>query len=287
MESLRNKVRSTKAISLTSSVKEWLVNSNRPRILHVFDRVCNLINKKGGVLSIVSPEIGNGPFNIVVEDDVCFSRYLGIESPISIFQNQLMLADLTINTTDAILWNSCPNWGKLHARRFQVFNQLISISLPIYQQSIPDSLVFNLSKELANADILNARIAASQLAGLGNGLTPSGDDFIMGAILAAWIIHPVHIAKVLAEDIAVTAASLTTSLSAAWLRSAGKGEAGSLWHYFFDALLSEDTMTIQDAIEKFHDIGHTSGDDALAGFASTFISYVKREQNYVVPKFFF
>jgi hypothetical protein len=277
MEFLRNKVQSINAISLTSNVKDWLENNNHPRILHVFDQVCNLINKRGEILSIVSPEIRNGPFNIVIEEDVRFSRHLGIESPISIFQNQLMLADLTINTKDAKFWNPCPNWEKLHDSRYRIFNQLISASLPDYQPSIPYSMGFILSRELANADISAARAAASQLAGLGQGLTPSGDDFIMGAILAAWIIHPVNTAKVLAEEVARSAASLTTSLSAAWLRSAGKGEAGSLWHYFFDALLSENPMTMQGALENLHHVGHTSGDDALAGFTSTFISYAERE----------
>jgi len=270
-------VQSIRAIALTFNVKDWLVNTNQPRILHVFDHVCNLINEWGEILSIVAPEIRNGPFNIVIEDDVCFSRYLSIESLISISQNRLMLAGLTINTKDAKLWNSSPNWEKLHARRYRIFNQLMSFSLPDCPASIHDSIAFNLSKAIANADISTARIATSQLAGLGQGLTPSGDDFIMGALLAAWIIHPANIAKVLAEDLAFTAAPLTTSLSAAWLRSAGKGEAGSLWHHFFDALLSENIMTIQSSLEKLHNVGHTSGDDALAGFTSTFISYVKRE----------
>lgn len=265
------------ALSLVSNINDWLANSRHPRILHVFDHACNLINERREVLSVVTPEIGNGPFNLVIEEDVFVSRNLSIESPISISQNQLILANLTINKADAKLWNPCPNWERLHARRYEILNQLISLSLPNFRPSIPDSIAFNLSKELANADVSTARIATSQLAGLGQGLTPSGDDFIMGAILAAWIIHPANIAKVLAKDLASTAASLTTSLSAAWLRSAGKGEAGSLWHYFFDALLSENIMTIQGALEKLHNVGHTSGDDALAGFTSTFISYVKRE----------
>jgi len=270
-------VQSIKAIALTSNVKDWLGNTNQPRILHVFDHVCNVINKQGEILSIVSPEIRNGPFNVVIEEDVCLSKYLSIKSPIYIFQNQLMLAGLTIDTTDAKLWNSFPNWEKLHAKRYRIFDQIRTFSLPSCPASIPDSMAINLSKAIANADNSTARIAASQLAGLGQGLTPSGDDFIMGALLAAWIIHPANIAKVLAEHIAVTAASLTTSLSAAWLRSTGKGEAGSLWHHFFDALISENTITILDALEKLHNVGHTSGDDALAGFTSTLMSYVKWE----------
>jgi hypothetical protein len=266
-------------VSLTSPVKEWLTNSRHPRILHMFDRVCNLINERGEILSVVSPEIRNGPFNMVIEKEVCFSRHLSIESPISISPNKLIFANLTINTTNAKLWNPRPDWERLHTKRYEISDRLMSLFLLNYQPSIPEFICSTLSRALANADISIARTAASQLAGLGQGLTPSGDDFIMGAILAAWIIHPIDIVKVFADDLANTAASLTTSLSAAFLISAGKGEAESLWHDFFYALLSENKMTIQASLEKLHNVGHTSGVDALAGFTSTFTSYAKRETN--------
>ena len=72
--------------------------------------------------------------------------------------------------------------------------------------------------------------------------------------------------RVLAEEIAGAAAPLTTSLSAAWLRSAGKGEAGILWHEFFDALIDSDAARIQETMDKILAVGETSGADALAGF---------------------
>ncbi len=107
----------------------------------------------------------------------------------------------------------------------------------------------------------------------------------MGAVLAAWIIHPPEIARVLAEEITNTAAPLTTSLSAAWLRSAGRGEAGILWHNFFDALISADRTAVQESMEKILVIGHTSGADALAGFMGTLRSFVKYEMNLAFPKY--
>ena len=112
--------------------------------------------------------------------------------------------------------------------------------------------------------------------GLGMGLTPAGDDFLMGALYAAWIIHPSALASRLAQEIANVAAPLTTSLSAAWLRSAGRGEAGILWHEFFDALLVARTGSpacLQKAMENICAVGETSGADALAGFLSAFLTW--------------
>jgi hypothetical protein len=138
------------------------------------------------------------------------------------------------------------------------------------------SLISNLSSALANADVPDAKEITSKLAGLGPGLTPSGDDYIMGALYAAWIIHPFTVARVLAHETANTAAPLTTSLSAAWIRSAGKGDAGILWHDFFDALVSTSTPRMQETMKKILAVGETSGADALAGFAGVFASW--REQ---------
>ena len=280
----------------------WLVNSRHPRTLHVFDHVCNLINERREVLSIVTPQIGNGPFNLVVEDEVLFSELLNIESLVSVPGNQLMLGDLTINAADAKLWSPRPDWNKLHTSRENILYQLTKLPIANYQECGLDTslthlpwrvvpgtnvrdystTVFNsklsitnyqfshsLLSSLATANLPSSLTSTRKLAGLGAGLTPSGDDFIMGAVYAAWIIQPPEVAGVLVEKVANTAAPLTTSLSAAWLRSVGKGEAGILWHEFFDALIT--CKDIQLPMTKLLSVGHTSGADALEGFMGLLI----------------
>ena len=262
------------ALSFAPYARDWLANSRHPRILHVFDRACNLVNERREVLSIVTPQIGNGPFNLVIEDDIFFFEYLNIQSTISIRADQLNLGALAINTANAKLWSPRPDWEKLYASRENILNHLTPLPITNYQPSLPNSLVSNLSSSLAAADIPSALTITFQLAGLGNGLTPAGDDFIFGAVLAAWIIHPPETASVLAKEITTTAAPLTTSLSAAWLMSAGRGEAGILWHEFFDALISDDKMAVKESVEELLAIGHTSGADALAGFIGLFMRWM-------------
>jgi hypothetical protein len=92
----------------------------------------------------------------------------------------------------------------------------------------------------------------------------------MGALHAAWILHPRHVATLLAQGVAESAAPLTTSLSAAWIRSAGRGEAGIRWHELFESLTIGDEIRIKESIEKILAVGETSGADALAGFAGVF-----------------
>jgi len=264
---------------LTTHVNDWLVNSRHPRILHVFDEACNLINEHREVLSIVTQQIGNGPFNLVIGDDVLFSKHLNVESPISIYENQLVLEDLTINTSEANLWNPYPDWEALQTNRESILAQLTSLPIAEYQPLLPNSLISSLSSALATADISSALTITTKLAGLGQGLTPAGDDFLLGAIYAAWIIHPFQTAQLLAEEITNTAAPLTTSLSAEWLSSAGRGEVGSLWHEFFQALIHTDRVRIQKAMDRIFAVGATSGADAMAGFIGLFIYWGEHWSN--------
>jgi len=277
-----------KALSLTPDAKEWLENSSQPRVLHVFDQACNLINERMDVLSIVTPQIGNGPFNLVVEDKYLFSEHICLESPVSASPNQLHLGDLTLNIADAQLWNPRPDWERLHGKKKNILDQLAKLRITNFQQhsgfDIPLKeysgllnhqglpVAHSLISSLSITDIPTTLKLTSQLAGLGQGLTPAGDDFLMGAISAVWIIHPFEVAKKLAEEIANMAAPLTTSLSAAWLRSAGKGDAGILWHQLFDALIAGDD--IQHPITNLLSVGETSGADAMAGFIGTLQTYI-------------
>jgi len=262
------------ALSLTSHVNDWLTNTHHPHILHVFDHACNLINEHKDVLSIVTPQVGNGPFNLVVEDDVLFSKYLKSESSVSTFDDQLKIGGLTFDMGKVQLWNPRPDWERLHASRESILNQLTSLPYADYQPTLPVSLLATLTMSITHADINASLTATKHLAGLGMGLTPSGDDFIMGALHAAWIIHPLGVASALAKKTAETAAPLTTSLSAAWLWSASRGEAGILWHEFFDALIAKSDLQLP--ITKLLSVGETSGADALAGFRRVISAFKER-----------
>ena len=256
------------AISLTHRVDHWLATSHRPQILHVFNHACNLINENGEILSIVSPLIGNGPFHAVVKDQVDFTEALPIGSRVSISGDQLQIENLIVTLADARYWSPRPAWAGLYENLGQIASQLASLPIPSTQ--LPGPLIANISSAVARGDISSSKALASRLAGLGMGLTPSGDDFMMGAIYAAWMIHPCLTAQRLSEEIANTAAPLTTSLSAAYLRAAGRGEAGMQWHKFCEALISHKDDQIRDSMDAILSIGATSGEDALAGFLSTF-----------------
>jgi hypothetical protein len=173
----------------------------------------------------------------------------------------------------------------LQSNRDEISSQLSKLQITNYLKQgglqFFTSPIFSLSLALVNADIPAAIEITSKLAGLGVGLTPAGDDFIMGALYAAWIIHPPEIARVLAHEIAESAVGLTTSLSAAWIRSAGRGEAGQLWHELFEVLITRVESDIQRSVGQILSVGETSGADALVGFTSVFANAIDRP---AIPK---
>jgi len=266
-------MRFIRVLSITPAVHDWLANTRRPHILHVFDKACNLINEQRKVLSIVTPQIGNGPFNAVVADHILISENLRVESPVSILNDQLIIGEINISLSDAKCWSPCPDWQILHNNLDSIARQLAALPVPDVQ--LPNSLRSGFPLALVSRDISTSMSIASQLAGAGTGLTPAGDDYILGALYAAWIIYPMETAKVFGIEISNTAAPLTTSLSAAWLRSAGRGEAGIRWHKFFSALLHSNFTQIRYTMNQILATGATSGSDALAGFIGTFLAYLE------------
>jgi hypothetical protein len=113
-------------------------------------------------------------------------------------------------------------------------------------------------------DMAQLQEGAIRLAGLGRGLTPSGDDFLTGVMLWAWLAHvkPHSVCRALVD----AAADRTTTLSAAFLRAAARGECMAAWHRLLFALSEGSDEELAAAVGTVLAYGATSGTDALAGF---------------------
>jgi hypothetical protein len=112
--------------------------------------------------------------------------------------------------------------------------------------------------------------AIDQLAGLGSGLTPAGDDYIVGVMVALWLTGR----KEMLPEMARVAVAKTTALSAAFLRAAAQGEFMEPWHALVQTLFAGEIEAFTQAIKWVAQFGASSGLDALAGFATTLLSLV-------------
>jgi hypothetical protein len=107
--------------------------------------------------------------------------------------------------------------------------------------------------------------AAHGLIGLGPGLTPSGDDFLSGA-LAALQATGERAAHARLSDVIAAALGSTSALSACFLQAVASGHVGEHLHRVVASAITGD---VEAALTAAAAIGHSSGWDMLAGVTST------------------
>ena len=278
-----------KAISISPAAKHWLETSEFGYVLHVFEPVVNLANDQAKVLSIATRRVGNGPFCMLVEEQG-FPDYIDTGSQIGALKDLVQIGDLQIDYGDAELWDPHPVWPNLAddaARRDWTRDHVHAL---LKQHADPESFaqliiapahadqpwatilkaaeepVAELLVAIAAQDPASLQTAASHLAGLGPGLTPAGDDFLVGAMHGLYSTKESLKALTLCLNIADAAIPRTNSLSAAWLEVAARGEAGEPWHELLSAVQDQDERALEAAVLRILPTGHTSGADALGGF---------------------
>lgn len=106
------------------------------------------------------------------------------------------------------------------------------------------------------------------LAGLGSGLTPSGDDFLCG-VMAALGFHRASgghgPAPEILFDLALAAGSRTSDFSAQMLRGAARGLVSEEIADWLAAVHKGEIDSISQATRRLINFGHTSGIDTLCG----------------------
>ena len=114
--------------------------------------------------------------------------------------------------------------------------------------------------------IIPDKEAIASLIGLGPGLTPSGDDFLGGMLIALHICGEKSVKKNLYVQVDSLLDS-TGPVSKAHLKVAALGEGSHSLHQVINMLLKGNDAKLELAIHTINQIGHTSGWDALAGAA--------------------
>ncbi|WP_313637133.1 DUF2877 domain-containing protein [Paenibacillus sp.] len=112
-------------------------------------------------------------------------------------------------------------------------------------------------------------LAARQLLGLGPGLTPSGDDFLVG-LFAVMNLQgsPLSVFKSLYSQIIIHAQQLTNEISFAALHQATQGQVRESMVQFIKALLNGNTETFFPTLSTVLGIGSSSGTDIAMGICS-------------------
>ena len=265
-----------------SSISKTLVHSSPLplRILSLHRRVCNLTNAQGDMIALVHPSIGNGPLHIVLAQPVSFAT-LEAGEPTQWWGNSLQFERFTIDLAQATAWDpALPQAGtSISPEAWNCLREHVrQMDLPdAPDQTDLDAAVTERTQQAADhllAGLHNARTSdivrgTELLAGLGVGLTPAGDDFLLGFMARIWLeptlLPPDWTASDLCQRIAQTAGPRTTCLSRTWLDYAARGQFAEPWHDLVAALALFDQSSIYHATNRILNTGATSGRDALTG----------------------
>lgn len=243
------------------------------RVLGVYRRTCNLIDPDGNLVTLALAQVGNGPFSILVEDEPALLAGFEVDQAVQIDHRVLAGQTCRITLDTAQIWNpviagsgrSLSLTAPLRSR-LQPFRQWpeIDSTHPVIKHAASRlaRAAAALTQAVAGDEDVTGAVAA--LAGLGWGLTPAGDDFLIGVMAALWVMGQTD----LLATIARIARPKTNLISAAFLAAAAKGEFIEPWHRVAQALYAGREADLAQALAQLSEFGASSGRDALAGFAA-------------------
>jgi hypothetical protein len=260
----------------------------------VFDR--SLYLRAGDMfICIGEPDIGNGPLTLIADRGAAFRLSdLGLHSgqPALISERRIRIGDHAWFALDRCEPWRQPRWPDRRSPT-QLTDTLAALARAAVVEAPQEGLarqVFCLPERRGGpvSRIARARIASFEnwlfgalethrvptssplepvqgLIGLGPGLTPSGDDFLLAALalLDATGERKAHAA--LAHALTDASPALTSPLSHCFLRTAAAGYVGENLYRAVSCIVSGE---VDPAIAAFRKVGHSSGWDMLAGIAT-------------------
>jgi len=279
-------------------------------VLSVFTGVCNLVSDQGEVVALVSQRVGNGPLNIVLEGDGLLARGWEAGLPVKGDGRGIRVGEalnnepLMVSLAGAEVWEPRLEWAGLNADWPGLKASLAVLHDHLIAQASAESLaclggygnppylvagsvggrsvesayrkvarraIEGLLAALYGGDRQGITAGAAALAGLGPGLTPAGDDFLLG-LMAGLRTWPQFLTgkglsvEETCQAVYGAAAGRTNLLSMALLRSAREGLFGEAWHILLAALRQGKADEVREAVDRILGFGGTSGADALSGF---------------------
>jgi hypothetical protein len=251
---------------------------HRGRVHSVFGRACNLVTHEDLLVSLVTPSVGAGPVNVVLDvPDGADFRDEGLLVGQAVYRSGqlLRIGRMTVELDAAEAWS--PLLAKVRTTP-----EVLIVSLALaesYAGPMPagDSPILLRAMDARVADFADAVArpdedarcdAARALVGLGPGLTPAGDDFLAGyaaglsMLAATWASSE---RRLLATWIDLGATSWLSGQKLAMVLAGALDERLS---NATAAILSGDPA-MAAAIHQLTSVGHTSGWFTVAGICAS------------------
>jgi hypothetical protein len=247
------------------------------RVHSVFARACN-VACGDLLLTVGARAVGNGPTTLVLERDaVDLRERFAVGERVVASGERIGSARVELDLANASIWRP-------EAREARVADALIEARLHrvraclsqrrTAQPNVLDCEAAAVATALAAAcavlDVAQATAGIDRLIGWGEGLTPAGDDFLVGVLagldaLSSGDTERQRFRDALAAAV-VARTHATTAIAAHMLRLAAAGHFGESLDRWVAALCrAGDDRAVDTALERLLAWGATSGADTASG----------------------
>jgi hypothetical protein len=242
----------------------------------VFARACN-IEGPCGLFTIATHALSDGPtvWRLAAGDVPDFDRLFCRGDPLQRRHAVATAGDVVLDLSEAVTWRP-PPWPS-RASRFVASNLEIAGAALERRRRLCRSVVDreagsslrSLEKACRDVDIPRAIAAIDRLVGWGEGLTPAGDDAIVGFLAAIGALAGTDAKRMAFVDAlsaaVVSRAGRTTDISAHYLRLAAQGHFNADVRRLVHALVggeSRDGAGVPAARDAAHDAAPAGAPDA-------------------------
>ena len=286
---------SKKSLKILEELKE------EGEVHSIFDTSINILTPSSNLLTLIakSKELYRNPISIVIDDNNFNKWKLRVGEKV-LYKDSFILfseSNIRIDTTNKIIWDSsfrylgplntpdtiCKNLKTL--KFFILTMKWDKGMLPLvveglkpnpYTQRLKPFIENLLNQDENNSSAKNYISLVRASIGLGDGLTPSGDDFLSGFIVILYYFNKYLKQESYIEDFTREIVELiekkTNILSATFLKLAVEGETFFLLREVIKDLLTRKSFDISH-LKSLMEFGGSSGASILAGLLFG-ISYV-------------
>jgi hypothetical protein len=245
------------------------------RVHSVFRQVSNLELESGLLISVMDAALPAQPgaVRVVVPPGLDFSALLAPGEPAACRAGVLRVgAALQVDLRGAESWHARLPRFSWEPTREQAWRAAWACwrEAPSHEGSVALARGLTAAQAALAARDTGALLAAAEsLLGVGPGLTPSGDDALVGLLVALGCMAPVDpsadaVRRTLAAWTRANA-DRTTPIARAYLLHGADGRFGAQWIALAEALASGDPGRAEDATRDARRLGASSGADGVQG----------------------
>lgn len=256
----------------------------------VFQRVINIRDDRGGMYSFLAASLDRGPDSLILDieeldnlgispgdrisgslDGLRIGKYL-----IEVWQAKAYPLNLPDYTANAATLRLRMAYAKKRMEGFSEEDRSTPF-LSMMDRMLEERRLL-LKEAMRTGDLEECVRLGKKLIGLGQGLTPSGDDILLGLFCVVLMGNsPLDGLKGFPEAVLDGAEGLTNDLSLWGLKRAAKGLVREKVSDFVRDLAQGKEIT--DSLESILDIGHSSGKDITTGILTGFELITDKEEN--------